>query len=134
MIEHATDFGNSRQPLSVISLRQYGFMVKSAAKILARNVDILATRKFGVKYQTKLINAGVSNGSITRALSGENEPRTSTIDQLAKALNVPAWMLLVENIDPDDLPVIVPKRAADAAKAGMIAIEALQKINEASRQ
>lgn len=109
-------------------------MANKARSILARNVHLLATKLFGDKYQGRLIEAGIKNGTVTRVLKGETSVGLDTLDELAAALKVNPCVLLMGSLDPDDMPVCLPKSTAAHAEAGRIMEEAMKKIRQSSSQ
>lgn len=58
---------------------------------------------------TRLKNLGVSHGNAQRTVDNESDMRLGTLDQVAEALGLKSWQLLVEGLDADR-----PPRLADA--------------------
>jgi len=63
----------------------------------------LRERESGV---TKLKNLGVSHGNAQRTVDQESDMRLATLDQVAAALKMKPWQLLVETFDPASPPVL----------------------------
>lgn len=108
-------------------------MKKSLKGTLAKNVQLLAERKWGVRFQPQLIKAGIKNGTVTRLLKGETSVGLDTLEDLSKVFGVSVCELLCPDLNPDDPMVCMPKSKADNAKAGEILAEALAKIQAATR-
>jgi transcriptional regulator with XRE-family HTH domain len=109
-------------------------MYRDSKKTLATNVKALATKNFGIKFQGKLVEAGIKNGTVTRLLEGNTSIGLDLLDQLARLFNVEPYQLLVRNLDTADMPVAIPEHKAREAEAGAIALEALRRIKASSSQ
>lgn len=109
-------------------------MHKASKKILAKNVRALAVQKFGEKFQGKLVAAGVKNGTVTRVLKGETAVGLDVLDALAAVFKVKASELLVDNYNPTDPPVFLPRSVADQAQAGQIFAQVMAKVKASSSQ
>jgi len=109
-------------------------MKKPSREILANNIRAIAEKRFGKKFQGKLIGAGISNGTVTRVLSGKVGVSLDTLDELAEALRVPASSLLCACYDVNDPPSCIPASTIASAKAAKVMEEALRKFRESSSQ
>lgn len=86
--------------------RAYRFrMTADPKKVLASNIRRLL-RLGNESGVSKLIKLGISNGNAQRALKGETAIGLDVLAQLAAKLGVQPWQLLVEDLDPDELPTL----------------------------
>lgn len=53
---------------------------------------------------TRLLQAGMTQGSAQRILKGETKLNLGTLEEVAKALRVPVWQLLVPDLDANAPP------------------------------
>jgi hypothetical protein len=85
-------------------------MEEDLRKVVAENVvSLLGLDGPQAKGATaKLIRLGISNGDATRALKGETNLGLGKIAELASALKVKPWQLLVPDLDPQRLPSLEP--------------------------
>ena len=101
-----TAFGRCSQPHSV---RDFGYRIRMAKidskKVLWDNVSRLMDKRYGKENLTKLAkDAKMGPGSATRIKNQETSVGTDILDQLAVALEVQTWQLLVPDLDADSLP------------------------------
>lgn len=121
-------------PHAVTALRDYCLMGKPSRQVVAENLRAIAKSRFGEKFQGKLIEAGIANGTVTRALSGETSIGLDALDAIASALGVSSAALLCYGYNIEDPPVCLPKSVADQARAGRLMEEAIKKLRESSQQ
>lgn len=69
-------------------------------KILEKRHGPMTGKQNGTSW---LMELGISNGSATRLLQ-VTDVRMARLDELAKALNVEPWKLLVPTMDPEAMP------------------------------
>lgn len=79
-------------------------MPQDIKTVIRDNVRALLGLEEGVSWVQSLINKGVSNGNAQRVLGGVASVGIDTIAQVAAALKVKPWQLLVPGLDPDNLP------------------------------
>lgn len=90
----------------------FGYRVQMAEDlktILRENVEALLERRAREDPTRKtkvsgLIALGFQNGTAQRILGGETSIGVNVVAQLAEALEVPPWMLLVPRLDVENLP------------------------------
>jgi transcriptional regulator with XRE-family HTH domain len=84
-------------------------MENDVKKTLAENVlnliraenELSGRERSGV---SRLLSKGIPNGTAQRVLAGETSIGVDALEQIAKALNVKPWQLLVEGLDPKAPP------------------------------
>ncbi len=89
-------------------------MGKAARKVLMENVRALRERHpelGGLRPWAKRV--GVGEATLVRILHATAEVRLDSIEAVAKGFGVPTWMLLVEDLDPDNLPVALSPAERD---------------------
>lgn len=79
--------------------------MSSAAEIVRANTRALLRLAEGESGVGRLVKAGIANGVAQRILAADGY-NLQQLEKLAPALGVPVWMLLVEGLDPDDLPTL----------------------------
>lgn len=79
--------------------------MSTAAEIVRANTRALLRLAEGESGVGRLVKAGIANGVAQRILAAEGY-NLQQLEKLAPALGVPVWMLLVEGLDPDDLPTL----------------------------
>jgi transcriptional regulator with XRE-family HTH domain len=70
----------------------------------------------GISQKDLASKAGLNGNYISLIESGHRVPSTDAIDALAKALNVPVYLLALLGSDPEDLNGISPEHAATLGK------------------
>ncbi len=74
--------------------------------IIRSNVRALLGLEEGQSGVQKLIDMGIPTGNAQRVLSGIASVGVDTLDQVAGALGVQPWQLMVPNLDPANLPTV----------------------------
>lgn len=75
--------------------------------MLAVNISRLLASHKDINNQTKLAKkSGISQPTISRILSQELVASIDTVQRLANAFGLAAWQLLVDNLDPDNPPML----------------------------
>lgn len=78
-------------------------------QILAENVKALMSRQYrlsGDKPKDLARDAGTSLSTVQRVIGGKTSARTDTIDQLAEALGVLPYQLLIPSLNPANPQVV----------------------------
>jgi hypothetical protein len=81
-------------------------MTKPVRQVLAENVKALRERHpelGGLRPWSKRV--GVGEATLVRILQASADVRLESVEAVARGFGVPAWMLLVEGLDPANLPV-----------------------------
>lgn len=89
-------------------------MAKSSRQVLAENVKALRDRRGdlgGLRSWAKRF--GVGEATLHRILHADAAIKLDSIEAVAKGFGVPAWMLLVPDLDPDNLPVALSPTERD---------------------
>lgn len=104
--------------------RQDDPMQKSLRLVLAENVRALKKRHpelGGLRAWSKKI--GVGEATLHRIVNAQAGIRLDSIEAVARGFNLPPWMLLIDGLDPANLPVQLSagerdfyRRLRDAAK------------------
>lgn len=108
-------------PPSVTPPRYRRRMESNSKKTVRENVIALLSRRQPLRTHesgvTRLKSLGVAHGNAQRTVDEESDMRLATLDQVAAALKVAPWQLLVDGLDPGALPQLVPaaQRFSDAA-------------------
>jgi transcriptional regulator with XRE-family HTH domain len=58
---------------------------------------------------------GIGQSTVGRILSGENDTRITTLDQIAAAYGLTVWQFLTPNLDPKSPPVLRSVSLAEEA-------------------
>jgi len=83
--------------------------VRQNVLTLLGRVRALRANESGV---TRLKDLGIPHGNAQRTVDKESDIQLSTLDQVAGALKVKPWQLLIEGLDADKLPALVAPVAA----------------------
>ena len=84
--------------------------------LFARNLREAMTHARPKLSQQALARAsGIAQASIGRILRGEQSPTLDAMEDLARALDVAPWMMLVDGFDPSNPPVLRPVLPAEQA-------------------
>lgn len=81
-------------------------MAKPIRQVLAANVKALRAKHpeiAGLRAWSK--KCGVGEATLHRILTAGADVRIESIDAVARSFGLPAWMLLIDGLDPDNLPV-----------------------------
>lgn len=81
-------------------------MAKSARQVLAENVAALRSMRpelGGLRAWSRRV--GVGEATLHRILHADAAIKLDSIEAVARGFGVPAWMLLVPDLDPKNLPV-----------------------------
>jgi hypothetical protein len=79
-------------------------MTDHAAAIVRANVRAILGIGADDKGIGALVNKGMANGNVQRVMDDATNFRISRLDELAKALGVQPWQLLVPGLKPGNLP------------------------------
>lgn len=86
--------------------RQHWRMVKPIRQVLAENVRKLRASRDdlgGLRAWSKKV--GVGEATLDRILKGSADIRLDSVEAVAKGFGLAAWMLLIDGLDPENLPV-----------------------------
>jgi transcriptional regulator with XRE-family HTH domain len=84
------------------------------AKVLGGNLRALMQAHSDLGSNPKLAKkTGLSTSTISRLLNGQVDATLATIDKLAEVFHVTPWQLLVPNIEPGNLPALLPITPAE---------------------
>ena len=109
MRERLPDAVSHGQPHSVEDWRQSLPMGKNLKIVVAENVrTLLGLRPDDRGATAALIKLKISNGDATRTLKGQTSIGLDKLAELAKALKVEPWQLLVPGLDPTRMPALEP--------------------------
>lgn len=89
-------------------------MPKSARQVLADNVKALRERHpelGGLRAWSRRFKVG--EATLHRILHADAAIKIDSIEAVAKGFGLPAWMLLVPDLDPDNLPVALSPNERD---------------------
>lgn len=81
-------------------------MVKPIRQVLAENVRKLRASRDdlgGLRAWSKKV--GVGEATLDRILKGSADIRLDSVEAVAKGFGLAAWMLLIDGLDPENLPV-----------------------------
>lgn len=116
----------SRQPLSVTELTYRYRMESQSKKTMRANVLALLGRVKPLRSDetgvSRLLQAGLSNGNAQRVLAADQDIYMTRLDEVARALRVEPWQLLVPGIDPDRPPLLTAPPAVSEKAMEIAAI------------
>jgi transcriptional regulator with XRE-family HTH domain len=102
---------------------------------LARNLSALMQAHPTLRTQAGVARAaGVDQRTVGRVLNMEHAPSVAQLEKLAGAFHVEAWLLLLPELDPADLPAQVLTRSQAGAWTSLrIAAESIAKYGKDGR-
>lgn len=87
---------------------------RTAAQILAHNLDALMGSGESRLPQHFLVSKGVPQSRIAAALGGNRRVRIDLLDALAAYFDLHPWQLLVPDLDPKERPLLRRPRGVEA--------------------
>lgn len=89
---------------------------KNPIEIVAANLDACMKSGTGPRTQMALHEKlGIGQSTVGRILSGTNDTRITTIDQIAAAYGLTLWQFLTPDLDPKNPPVLRNASATEEA-------------------
>lgn len=81
----------------------------STAKVLGANLNALMAHHSDLSSNPKVAKkTELGTGTISRLRNGDVDANLSTLEKLSEAFGLHPWQLLVPNLDPENVPALLP--------------------------